>query len=290
MYRSNSPSLDPDNQFFSYSVSNDIRHRRLQREKQLAELNTAFNSLISEAEEKHEFIYENVFTEHGEVHDKSKIQSVQESMNTSDSKTKFGNNASREEFHDHVIDYLSHNVHKSGLLKKRGKFIILFMILLSSITLGTIFALRKFAGLRPTEPELSIEVLDAYRLIQGALIDMGVNQVNFNNYASIQYQAAIFLAEEAVMSETNLNVLEDQELIERADDGEIINFNLSYMQKRELSERFSLLTLWYSTNDVSHHSWRTSSNWASNTSICTWYGIRCLQVQNQELTMSLVSK
>merc|ERR1712113_1244793 len=146
--------------------------------------------------------------------------------------------------------------------------IILCPILLIGLAIALTFI---FADIKNVSPSLKTKM----RLIESVLVEQKINAQPLSTKGSPQYEAMLWLAKEVDSGKVQYKNLEKESKIVMDENGEITSINEAYGEKRELLERFVLVTLYRSTTCTKN--WLHAEKWLKEgLSVCSgWFGVGC---------------
>lgn len=296
------------------SASAAQRKRQEERDQRLQEIERTFQRVVEESHLKEESIYNNVFREDGEVHNEANIKEMETQIKGKQTVlNRFANKLSIKK-DDKVYPFqvqsptavgdfddlpgflppddfgVENEVKKdagSGLDGNRkqrahttstivGKYRwLVISILLVCFVLTVVITMLDFGG--ETIPnDIPKETWGNLKDVRNNLVGQGVQKEPLYEYDSPQFQALQQLAEEVTLGE--LSIAKNQEDVKPGS------------TDREIIERYSLLTLYYSTTTPTEK-WTNQVNWQRNDkSICDeWYNVECKEIQ-EDIKSSVYNK
>jgi len=298
------------------------RHlRKLDRARWLAEIEVAHDIVVSEAQEKHDSIYNIVFNENAEIDESIIVEMQQLAQFRSDQQTG-GNFFSRltksipffspsEPMMPFVVQsdsagaslptipppsaflaYKGEPSSKGGELRSSSRsyvghhkhaITLIFVSMAFVLAIGLIVTVSDLKELPPSTTE-------TMRLIKSVLVQQNVEAKALSKRGSPQYEALVWLAEEIESGKMQYKSLENDVTVVTNDQGQVTSMNEAYGEKRELLERFVLVTLHQAT--TSTKSWLKDDNWLEQgLSVCSgWFGVDCIVVPEEGPQISVVTK
>jgi len=298
--------------------TSDRHLRKLDRARRLAEIEVAYNKIVSEAQEKHDNIYNTVFNENAEIDEAVIVEMQQLAQFRVDQRAR-GNFFSRmkksipflsssEPMMPFVIQsdsvgaslptipppsafmaYKHEPSCEGGTLSSsargfvghhKNSITLFFVIMAFVLAIGLIVTVSDLKELPPSTTE-------NMRLIKSVLVQQNVEAKPFSNKESSQYEALLWLAEEMDSGKMRYKSLEDEATVVTDDQGHVTSINEAYGEKRDLLERFVLVTLHKATT-----SWLKDDNWLEQgLSVCSgWFGVGCIIVPEVGPQMSVVTQ
>lgn len=138
--------------------------------------------------------------------------------------------------------------------------------------------------------ELPSSTKENMRLIEFVLVEQEVNAAPLSKRGSPQYEALLWLAREIESGKAQYHNLKHHSSVDMDDQGQILSLNDAYREKRELLERFVLVTLYQAT--ASTESWLKDDNWLEEgLSVCSgWFGVDCDNIIEGERKLHVVTR
>ena len=244
--------LDDDRSKASSDVlgsSAALQIRQLERERRLREIERTFQNVVSEAESQEGRIYENVFTERGEVHNEVNIKNKEYEIEQSRPKSVAGklkekainqldritkkneafdfevqSKTAAGNFDDYIpaSDFTSHKqmnrpsspnharmVYNFAVTARRHSSKIAIALLIFITAIATTVTLTALKE-APIPMTLSEETWENLKAIRTALIDQGIPKGPLMVYESKQFAAVTQLAEEVDLGELSIGSIVDK--------------------------------------------------------------------------------
>lgn len=294
----------------SLRVANEQYERKLDRERRLHAIEIAYQDVVSDAQQKRQNIKSSVFDEAAKI-DPAVILEMQhlaqhrideENRKKNFFKRLFG--PSNVPVLPFVVQTNQSNIRppdkKTNKDKKpkerRKKFratrkffkrnklavIVLCPIMLICLAIALTFML---ADLKNVSPSVKTKM----RLIESILVEQKINVQPLNIQGSPQYEAMLWLAKEVDSGKVQYKNLEKESKISMDDNGEITSINEAYGEKRELLERFVLVTLYRSTTSTKN--WLHAEKWLEEgLSVCSgWFGVGCTVIPKEGFQIPVVT-
>jgi len=304
---------------FDY-CSSEKHLRKLERERRLVEINQCYEKVVIEAKQKHDRIYNTVFN-HGAEMDEDDLAEMHRLAQFRVDQRKKGNAFTRlmrlrsEEPSDAMMPFVvqsysagaslptpayTFSVYNEGntgelpceTFKKLSPVHVYWgthnrrIAILSMAIVLMIGLIVTLSDLR----EFSPSTKENMNLIKSVLAQENVDIEPLSKKKSPQYEALIWLVKEMESGKLHLKNLEKKSIVSKDDFGKIISINEAYSQKRELLERFVLVTLFKAT--TSHNTWLKDDEWAKQgLSVCSgWFGVHCAIIPDGEPHTSVVTQ
>jgi len=297
----------------------DRHSRKLDRERRLAEIEETYKNVVKEAKQEHDSIYNTVFNESAEITEAVIVEMQHVAQRRIDQqREKEGNFFSRL---TNSIPFLSSNQTMMPSVAKSDSADISLATLSESDEDELSHKGRKsrssalcFVGYHKTTvmvrvvgaavilvlaialivttlnfDRLSTSTKEKMRLIESVLVEQKVESSTFSRRSSPQHKALVWLAKEIESGKLQYNGLENKTEVVMDAEGHITSINEAYGEKRELLERFVLVTLYQAT--TSTDSWLKDDKWMEEgLSICSgWYGVVCAVIPKEGPQISVVT-
>ncbi|GFH53435.1 hypothetical protein CTEN210_09911 [Chaetoceros tenuissimus] len=302
-----------------------LQVRQLERERRLREIERTFQNVVDESTSTSNNIYENVFTERGQVHNDDAIRNKEFELAQAAPKTiggklkeKVGQKIRRKSEFDFELqakaaagsfddflpatDFSSHKYRDrppspnharvaynvTSMLRQHASKIGIGLLLFIAIvaTSATLGALRD----APIPVSITEETWQHLKAIRTVLVDEGVNKKPLNDYESKQFLSLTQLAEEVTMGTLSIDAIKEKATTDVNTEGHASGFNKSYKQRRILLERYTMMILYYETTPGTKD-WNNKNKWLSNDSVCEWHGVDCTELDGkEELKMNVINE
>jgi len=307
----------------TFDIKSDRHLRKIDRQRRLAEIEIAYKNVVAEARVKHDTLYNTVFNESTEMDEATILKmrdlaqfrveqqhrgnflsrlaksvpfsSSRESMmpfavqsssasasfslksipTSTGSSSEYNGAARNEQGTSCLTPQLSTGYHK--------KLILVCVAMVFVLVIGIILTMSDLNELPSTTKE-------NMRLIEFVLVQQEVNAVPLSKRGTPQYEALLWLAKEKESGKVQYYHLENDLSVAMNDQGQSLSLNDAYREKRELLERFVLVTLYQAT--ALTESWLKDDNWLEEgLSVCLgWFGVDCDNVSEEEPKLHVVTK
>lgn len=281
-----------------------LQVRELERERRLREIERSFQNIVSEAEITEGRIYENVFTERGDIHNEVFLSNKEYEMEQSRPKSMAGklkekainkvkrNKTPKEAFEFEVQsktaagnfddfvpanDFSSHKQHMNRpsspnharlvynvAVSARKHSSKIAIALLIFITI-IISTVTVSAFKEDPISTLSEETWENLKAIRTVLVDQGIQKGPLVDFESMQFAAVTQLAEEVTMKTVSIGSIIDKQKI-------VVETNAAGMpanfnnayRERRIVLERYILLTLYYTTSSQAKSWKKKTNWLSN--------------------------
>lgn len=298
----------------SLSIANEQFKRKLERERRLHAIEVAYQDVVSDAQQKHDSVYNTVFNEAAEIDPAIILEMqhlAQHRIDEQNNKKHFFKRFFRRNVP--VVPFVvqsgqsaasppaiatsdlvvknneplkdgkkSHFASSKFMRKHKKTILIVFVSVVVVLAIGLTIAV---ADLKELSPSLKTKM----RLIETVLVDQKINIAPLSTKGSPQYEAMLWLAKEMESGKVQYKNLEKETKLEMDDEGQIKSINEAYGEKRELLERFVLVTLYQSTTCTKR--WLREDKWLEEgLSVCSgWFGVDCAVIPKEGPQVSVVT-
>jgi len=283
--------------------------RKIDRQRRLAEIEVGYKNVVDETTVHHDTLYNTVFNESAEM-DEATILRMRELAQFRVEEQQRGNylsrlvksfpfSSSREPMMPFAIQSSSTgaslpqiaippptgdpSADKGGVWnKERKSCLMVFVKIVLVLVIGIILTMWDLE-------ELPSSTRENMKLVKSVLVQQEVKSAPLSKRGSPQYEALLWLAKEIESGKVQYNNLEVDISVGMDDQGQILSMNEAYREKRELLERFVLVTLYQTALT---ESWRKDDNWlVQGLSVCSgWFGVDCDYVSEEEPKLSVVTR
>lgn len=298
----------------SLSIANEQFKRKLERERRLHAIEVAYQDVVSDAQQKHDSVYNTVFNEAAEIDPAIILEMQHLAQHRIDEQNNkkhffkrfFRRNVSVVPFvvqsgqsaasppaivasdlavknDKQLKDGKKSHFSAPKCVRKHKKTILIFLASVALVlSIGLTIAV---AHLKELSPSLKIRM----KLIESVLVDQKINIEPLSTKGSPQYEAMLWLAKEMESGKVQYKNLEKETKLEMDNEGQIKSINEAYGEKRELLERFVLVTLYQSTTCTKR--WLREDKWLEEgLSVCSgWFGVDCDDIPKEGPQVSVVT-